>query len=304
LNGVWLVRSGLHVVGDDLFFSDDSMNDSTQRFSRRVETYVKYRPGYPSSLLDFLKDECRLKSDSIVADVGSGTGLLSELFLRNGNCVYGIEPNREMREAADGRLREFSQFHSIDASAESTTLCSQSIDFVTVGRAFHWFDPNKALTEFSRILKPVGWVIVVWLRRKQSTPFLAEYEELLWTYAKDYRQMKQKRLDSESLLMQRAFKLRILEDKRVLDFESLIGQTLSYSVTPEPGDLNYVLMQDALFTLFQSHQQNGTVVFNYDLMIYYVTALPAREGAPIHSASQMRFLNGEKAAPEEPGRLT
>jgi ubiquinone/menaquinone biosynthesis C-methylase UbiE len=262
------------------------MNDSTQRFSRRVEAYVKYRPGYPSALLSFLKDECQLKSDSIIADVGSGTGLLTELFLRNGNCVYGIEPNREMREAAERLLESFSQFHSIDASAESTTLCSQSVDFVTVGRAFHWFDHDKALSEFSRILKPEGWVVVVWLKRKQSTSFLVEYEELLWTYAKDYREMKQKRLDSETLLRRRAFKWKILEDERVLDFESLKGQTLSYSVTPEAGDSNYVLMQDALSTLFQRHQQNGTVVFNYDLLIYYGNALLATELTPIHSKPQ------------------
>lgn len=253
------------------------MNDSTRRFSRRVDAYVKYRPGYPPALLDFLKEECQLVSDSIIADVGSGTGLLAELFLRNGNRVYGIEPNREMREAAERLLEGFAQFQSIDASAESTTLSNQSVDFVTVGRAFHWFDQDKALSEFLRILKPKGWVVVVWLKRKKSTPFLAEYEELLWTYAKDYREMRQRRLDSETLLRQRAFQRKTLKDERAFDYESVKGQTLSYSVTPEAGDSNYASMQDALCTLFQRHQQNGRVTFEYDLVIYYGNSVRSTE---------------------------
>jgi SAM-dependent methyltransferase len=260
------------------WFSDDSMNDSTWRFSRRVDAYVKYRPGYPPVLLDFLREECQLKSDSIIADVGSGTGLLAELFLRNGNRVYGIEPNREMREAAERLLESFTQFQSIDASAESTKLSNQSVDFITVGRAFHWFDHDKALSEFSRILKPKGWVVVVWLKRKKSTPFLVEYEELLWTYAKDYREMRQKRLDSETLLRHRAFQRKTLEDERAFDYESLKGQTLSYSVTPEAGEPNYDPMMEALGSLFQRHQRDGRVTFEYDLVIYYAQPNSANAG--------------------------
>jgi ubiquinone/menaquinone biosynthesis C-methylase UbiE len=254
------------------------MNDSTQRFSSRVDAYVRYRPGYPPVLLDFLKEECHLKSDSVIADVGSGTGLLAELFLRNGNRVYGIEPNPEMRKVGECLLERFPQFQSIAASAESTTLSNHSVDFVTVGRAFHWFDQDNALSEFLRILKPEGWIIVVWLKRKKSTPFLAEYEELLWTYAKDYREMKQKRLDSETLLRQRAFQRRTSEDVRAFDYESLIGQTLSYSVTPEAGDANYDPMMEALSSLFQRHQRDARVTFEYDVVTYYGHPQPANEG--------------------------
>lgn len=91
---------------------------STERFSTRVENYVKYRPHYPSAVIDLLQSECGLNRESIVADVGSGTGILSELFLKHGCSVHGIEPNREMREAGEKLLRDYSNFKSIDGTAE------------------------------------------------------------------------------------------------------------------------------------------------------------------------------------------
>ena len=149
------------------------MTDPTQRFTSRVEHYVRYRPSYPRDLLDLLETRCGLSSASVVADVGSGTGILSELFLENGNRVIGIEPNKEMREAAERRLRRHPRFTSVAGTAEATTLDDASADFVAAGQAFHWFDPERARTEFSRILKPGGWVVLAWnLRRKEATPFL------------------------------------------------------------------------------------------------------------------------------------
>jgi ubiquinone/menaquinone biosynthesis C-methylase UbiE len=245
------------------------VNDATRRFSRRVDNYAKYRPGYPPTLVDFLKDECQLTPACIVADIGSGTGLLTGLFLDNGNLVYGVEPNLEMRQAAERILKGYSRFRSLEASAESTTLESGSIDFVTVGRALHWFDFEKALSEFSRILKPQGWVVIVWLKRKTSSPLLAGYDKLLLTYAKDHKEKKQRQRVMEGLLTAAAFKKRTLEGKWTLDFENLKGQTLSFSVSPEMGDPNYGPMLDGLDALFQRYQENGKVTVNYETVIYY-----------------------------------
>ncbi|MDP8950409.1 MAG: class I SAM-dependent methyltransferase [Actinomycetota bacterium] len=158
-------------------------SDPTQRFTNRVDHYVKYRPSYPRAALDLLKTECGLTSASLVADVGSGTGILSELFLENGNRVFGIEPNERMRETGERRLGRHPRFTSVAGTAEATTLDGDSVDFVVAGQAFHWFDPERARAEFSRILKPGGWVALVWnLRRKDATPFLAAYERLLEVY--------------------------------------------------------------------------------------------------------------------------
>jgi len=128
------------------------MTDVTQRFSSRVENYIKYRPGYPNEVIEALRSECGLTCDSIVADVGSGTGILTEMFLRNGNTVYGIEPNREMREAAERLLKDYPRFNSVAAQAEETMLGDASVNFVTAGQAFHWFDREKARTEFARVI--------------------------------------------------------------------------------------------------------------------------------------------------------
>ena len=125
-----------------------TFTDAKQRFSSRVADYVRYRPGYPTEALTLLRTECDLRSGHAIADIGSGTGFLSELFLKNGNRVYGIEPNEAMRAAGEEYLASFDSFVSIDASAEATTLESGTIDFVTAGQAFHWFEPVAACREF------------------------------------------------------------------------------------------------------------------------------------------------------------
>ncbi len=138
------------------------MLDSTKRFSNRVEDYIKYRPSYPPDVIGLLEVECGLTPASVITDVGSGTGILSELFLKHGNRVFGVEPNREMRAAGDKLLAKYSNFSSIDGAAEATTMVNTSVDFITAGQAFHWFDRQRSRAEFERILKPGGWVVLIW----------------------------------------------------------------------------------------------------------------------------------------------
>ena len=161
--------------------------DPTRRFSSRVDNYIKYRPGYPSAVIDTLASECGLTEQLIVADVGSGTGILSELFLKHGNPVFGVEPNREMREAGERRLKQYPNFTSVNGTAEATTLPDRSMDFITAGQAFHWFDRIQTRKEFTRILKGGGWVALIWNDRHIDTsPFLCAYEDLLRQYGIDY----------------------------------------------------------------------------------------------------------------------
>ena len=148
-------------------------SDSNTRFSDRVADYVRTRPGYPTAVLDILGTETGLNPATVVADVGAGTGLSAELFLRNGNTVFGVEPNREMREAAESLLAGYANFHSVAGSAESTTLPDASVDLIVAGQAFHWFDVPRARAEFRRILRPDGVVVLMWnTRRLDTTPFL------------------------------------------------------------------------------------------------------------------------------------
>jgi len=160
---------------------------ATDRFSSRVDDYQKYRPSYPMEIFPVLEAQCGLRESSVVADIGSGTGISSELFLARGNPVFAVEPNQPMRQAAELRLRRYPTFNSVDGRAEATGLATASVDFVLAAQAFHWFDFTVARTEFARILRPGGQLLLLWNERlTETSAFLREYERLLRTQAVDY----------------------------------------------------------------------------------------------------------------------
>ncbi len=246
--------------------------DPTLRFSNRVADYLRYRPHYPGQILDFLKISCNLTSQSIIADIGSGTGFLAEQFLANGNRVIGVEPNREMREASEQFLQNFPNFTSKAATAEATGLPRASVDFVTAGQAFHWFDRERCRKEFQRILRPDGWVVLVWNdRRTDSTPFLAAYETLLQTYGTDYSKVDHKQIDAGAL---RAFFgmapiCKKMSNYQDLDLAGLRGRLLSSSYVPAANEPRYQEMLEALNGLFAAHQNEGRGTLEYDTLLYY-----------------------------------
>ena len=243
----------------------------TERFSRRVDNYVRYRPGYPAEIISQLQKDCGFTRNSIVADVGSGTGFLAKLFLANGNRVFGIEPNREMREAGEQLLRAFPNFVSIAATAEATTLSDASVDFATAGQAFHWFDRSRCRDEFKRILKPAGWVVLAWNdRRTDTTPFLVEYEQLLQTYGTDYSKVDHKQVDAKAFadFFEAAPIRKSFPTFQTFDLHSLKGRLLSSSYVPEAGEPGYPEMLDSLEQLFKKHALNREVTFEYDTIVY------------------------------------
>src|SRR5260370_29926783 len=164
--------------------------DAKQRFSNRAADYVRYRPGYPAAVLDLLRTECALRPSHVIADIGSGTGLLSKLFLENGNRVFGVEPNQEMRQAGELHLQSYRGFVSVEGSAEATALPAACADFVAAGQAFHWFEPEKPRREFQRVLRPQGWVAAIWNFREMEAPFARAYEDILVKYGTDYTRVR------------------------------------------------------------------------------------------------------------------
>ena len=208
-----------------------------------------------------------------MADVGSGTGLLAELFLKAGNHVLGIEPNREMREAGEQLLRGYERFSSIDATAEATTLLDHSVDFITAGQAFHWFDRVRVSAEFARILRLQGWIVLIWNERRiDSTPFLRAYEQLLRTYSTDYAEVDHKLIDQDVIhaaFPTLSFQLRTFDNEQRFDLEGVTGRLLSSSYAPEVGHPNHAPMLAELATIFEEHQQNGEIVFEYDTRVNY-----------------------------------
>ena len=248
------------------------MSQSVERFSSRIADYIKYRPGYPPEIVTLLKTECDLTIDSVVADIGSGTGKLTELFLANGNVVFGVEPNVGMRSAAEQILQSSPNFKSIDGSAECTALRDSSIDLITAGQAFHWFDPDNFKVEAKRILKAHGWVVITWNARKLiSTPFLEDYEQLLLTYGTDYQDIRHE--NAEDLIPKffapKSCQVVVFPSEQVFDFEGLKGRLRSSSYTPEPGHPGFEPMIDELRNVFNRHQNNGSVSFEYDTKVFY-----------------------------------
>ena len=248
------------------------MTNALTRFSSRAEAYAKYRPGYPPGVVETLRSECGLTTESVVADIGSGTGILTELLLKNGNRVIGIEPNDAMRVFAEERLKDYQQFESVDGSAESTALPDDSVDIIVAAQAFHWFDWKKTKQEFRRILKPNGWVVLVWNERLlDSTPFLRAYEELLLQYGTDYHEARHENVAGKltEFFAPDEFKLVNLNNFQYFDLAAFQGRVASASYTPEPGHPNFEAMAASLQRIFDEHNHDGTVTFEYDTRIYY-----------------------------------
>ena len=246
--------------------------NSVSRFDDRVANYVKYRPDYPTEIVAYLANECGLTSDSNIADIGSGPGISCKMFLKNGNRVFGVEPNEAMRNAAVDYLREFPNFTSINGSADATTLDDDSIDFVVAAQAFHWFDADKARTEFRRILKPNGQVVLIWNeRRLDADDFHREYEALLLKYANDYGTVRHENIAATELraFFQRDFSAKSFQNQQVFDFDGIKGRMLSSSYMPNVDSPNYGELIDELSALFAKHERNGRISVLYETNVYH-----------------------------------
>jgi len=251
-------------------------SNATSRFSDRVENYVRYRPGYPVEAVRALQNECGLVPEHVVADIASGTGIWTQMLLENGNRVFGVEPNEDMRQAGERLLAGFPRFTSVAGTAEATTLGDASVDFVTAAQAAHWFDRVRARQEFARILKPGGWLVLLWNERiTDATPFLREYEELLLTYGTDYADVRHERTTDEvnQFFDPAPYQERVFDMRQDFDYAGIEGRLLSSSYAPGPGHTKYEPMLRELRQLFDKHATAGRVGVDYKTRVYFGQAL-------------------------------
>ncbi|RDS80836.1 class I SAM-dependent methyltransferase [Dyella monticola] len=245
---------------------------STERFSDRVADYVRFRPTYPTVLVDWLRKAQGVTADWRVADVGAGTGISSKLFLDAGHSVTAVEPNAAMRGAALEWLGDNPKFHAVDGRADATTLDDASVDLVSVAQAFHWFDPQTTRREFHRILRPGGLAAIYWnSRRLVGTPFLEGYEALLQTYGTDYTSVAERYADEPRMREWFGEGWRgtaSFDHRQRLDFDALRGRLMSSSYAPQAGHPKHEPMIEALRTLFDACAVNGHISFDYDTRVY------------------------------------
>lgn len=246
--------------------------ETVERFSNRVENYVKHRPGYPSEVLDLFKSELGLTANSVVADIGSGTGISARQFLEFGCTVIGVEPNDAMRAAAENYLKDFPNFRSVKGTSDQTGLENGSVDLVVAAQAFHWFEPISTQKEFARIVKTGGWIVLIWNERQlDTTAFLREYEQFLLKFAKDYSKVRHENIDEEKLskFFDGGFRRATFRNSQVFDNKGLMGRVLSASYMPAETDPAFPAMSEELQRLFAKYAENGKIEVTYDTNVFY-----------------------------------
>lgn len=243
----------------------DPSAEPTHRFSERASAYASCRPGYPEAAFQFMTAELGLTSHAVVADIGAGTGILSEHFLRRENPVWGVEPNRAMREHAKALLSAYPKCSLSDGSAEETGLQSKSFDFIVAGQAFHWFKIPETRAEFSRILKPGGWIVLLWNQREPHEPgFISAYEGVLEKFNIDYRVIKTQSNDERAILFfKSAYQRRLFANPVSWDFDHLTGYMFSASYMPRQGTPQSEEMLAGLRRIFALYQKDGKIHFSF-----------------------------------------
>ena len=244
--------------------------DPLHRFSNRVADYIRYRPGYPPELVAWLRAATGISPSWLVADMGSGTGLLSREFLRMGCTVYGVEPNDEMRAAAEREFAHAPKFHSVAGKAEATTLSDRLVDLVSAGQAFHWFDPPATRREWRRIVKPGGYALVVFNSRlHDATPFMRAYDDYLIEHAIDYTRVDHQRglADKLNTVFDRYVEARFPFTLRHR-YDDVRGLSMSSSYVPPPGHPRHDQFFHGLQARFDDYAVDGMVEFAYETEAY------------------------------------
>ncbi|NHJ47033.1 MAG: class I SAM-dependent methyltransferase [Asgard group archaeon] len=247
--------------------------EPTKRFSDRVDNYVKYRPTYPIELITKLQEEGIIEKTSTIADIGSGTGIFTKILLDSDYQVIGVEPNNEMREFAEEYLSNYSNFSSIAAPAENTTLEENSADVITTAQAFHWFDREKARKEFLRILKPNGYLVIIWNDRiRDKIPFPTAYNDLLKKYCLDHEVDNHYKITFDQITDfygSTNVMVYTCENSQIFDYEGIKGRLLSSSYSPKENEPNFLPLIADLKTAFDNHQIKGKVKMEYNTKMHY-----------------------------------
>lgn len=246
--------------------------DNTKKFSGKAEVYRKVRPTYAPELMIFLAKEWGVGPGTMVADIGSGTGIFTAQLLDLGATVFAVEPNADMRAIAEADLGDRDGFFSVDGTAEATGLPENSVDFVSAATAFHWFDPILFKQECARILKPGGKVALVWNWNELNEEVHQARDLVYRKYCtgfvgfsgghKSQPEIKEAFFDGQMGVLR--FPNPIEYDK-----ERFVGRLLSssYSITDENPD--YQAYRSELEDIFDRLSVDGFISMPQETVLYY-----------------------------------
>ena len=237
---------------------------STDKFTDKAEVYAKYRPSYPLEYIEYLVSDAGLNEDCIIADIGSGTGILSRQLLERGFTVIGVEPNDDMRTVAEQTLKTYSRFISIEATAENTTINDNSLDIVTVAQAFHWFDLKQFRLECQRFLKQDGRVALVWNSRDASSDINKESADVCQKYCPNFigfsGGMEETPIAFQQFFKDGKYDFKYFRNDLQFNLIGFLGRYLSASYSPKKTDKEYNPFITALSDLFEKYSNNGEIV--------------------------------------------
>lgn len=235
-------------------------------FSGKQQYYDDFRPSYPAEAIDFIRK--RIGENAVVADIGSGTGKLAALLAGHASRLYAVEPNADMRRILRHRTAELPQVHLIAATAESLPLPNHSVDVITVGEAYHWFDNEQTRAEFRRILKPGGHVFLLWNRFVHN----AFYDEMLavqQAYSTAPSPRQRTRDDrADALFGPGQWEQRTFAHTLQQTFEQFYGGMSSASSAPEAGTVSGNAYRAAVQALFDRHAARGRVATHVETVCY------------------------------------
>ncbi len=247
------------------------MVENKSLFSGKASIYSRYRPGYPKDLIEILMKETGFNQGWVVADIGSGTGILSRLFLENGNRVYCIEPNSDMRSESVKYNSGFQNCTVLNGTAENTGLESNSVDIAVAGQSFHWFDPVAARIEMIRILKDGGYAALIWNNRSEDEGSLSRgYDNICSRYSHNYQGTGNSRISSATFqtFFEGGYKMFKILNNQELDLDGILGRYFSASYALGPEDPDYGKAVESLNELFRKFQKNGYATMEYETQIF------------------------------------
>lgn len=233
--------------------------------------YAKARPDYAPACIEWLYGGVGMKPGCVIADVGSGTGIFAKALLARGSTVYAVEPNADMRHAAEQSLSGFPNFYSVNGTAEQTTLAAHSVDFITAAQAFHWFDAPGFKAECRRIIKAGGKAVLVWNARIGASELVKENAAVCEKYCPAFNGFSGGLEHIEAAIgrfFDNRFEKKRFTNDLLFDKPKFINRSLSASYAPKKTDSGYAGFVSELEQLFDRYAVDGMLTMPNETIAY------------------------------------